>query len=244
MQHEKSKIYITSNGFIGGHLKEYFKNNLTKNIDEADVVINTIGILREEKYTFEDSHINVVKNLIPKVKDKKFIHISALGSKLNHPAVYKHTKAVAENLIKENLADYAILKPSIVMGKGQKLFEDLEKFKNMPIVLVPKMKVAPIHIDDLARFVKIVIEKNLKGEFSLCGNKVVKMKKLFKYIFKTINKNPIILEMPKVFFGLILPILNSFKILTKDEYLMIEDNICKQNDAKKYLGELKDATKI
>jgi len=222
------KIYITSGGFVGNYLKEKFKDQLTDDIEKADIVINTIGILKEDKHTYEDSHINVVKDLIPKVKNKKFIHISALGSRQNHPSGYKHTKAVAENLIKENLKNYAIIKPSIILGEGQKLYEDLEKFKNMPLILAPKMKIQPVNIEKLGELIEDIIQNDLKGEFKLCGDKTVSMKELFKEVFKTYDKNPLIIEMPKAFFGAMLPVLSIAGILSRDEYLMIEDNICEE----------------
>jgi NADH dehydrogenase len=106
------------------------------------------------------------------------------------------------------------------------------------------MKIQPIHIDDLTKFIRLVIKKDLKGEFNLCGEKIITMKELFGYVFDSFNKKPIIIETPKIFFKPILPLLEKMKIITKEEYLMIEDNICSHNDAEKYLGELKNATKI
>jgi NADH dehydrogenase len=225
------KIYVTSNGFVASHIKKYFKKKITDDIYEADVIINTIGILREEKHTFEESHIETLKNLIPICKNKKLIHISALGSKLNHLSKYKHTKAVAEKLIKENLTNYAILKPSIILGKGQKLYDDLKKFQNMPVLLAPKMTVSPLNINKLILKIDEIIKKDLKGEFELCGDRM-QMKDLFKHVFNTFDKNPAIIEMPKIFFGMFLPIFSLLGIMTKDEYLMIEDNICKENNGK------------
>ncbi|GAB6074596.1 SDR family oxidoreductase [Nautilia lithotrophica] len=227
-----NKIYITSDGFVATHLKKAFKKNLTDDIKNADIIINTIGILREDKYSFEESHIEIVKNLIPLCNNKKLIHISALGSKLNHPSKYKHTKALAEKLIEENLKNYAIIKPSIILGDGQKLYEDLKKFKNLPVILAPKMIVSPLHIQELINKIQEIIINDLKGEFEICGNKM-KMKDLFKEVFHSFKKNPIILEMPKTFFGIFLPIFSLLGIMTKDEYLMIEDNICKEENERK-----------
>ena len=225
----ENKIKILGDGFVAGHLKKHYKENLTDSIEKADIVINTVGILKEGKYTYEDSHINFVKNLLPKLKNKKFIHFSALGSQKNHPSRYKHTKALAEEIIKENLDNYAILKPSIILGKGQKLYEDLKRFKNMPLILAPKMKVAPVHIDKIIQKTDEIIKNDLKGEFELCG-KEMSMKELFSDVFKSFGKNPLIIEMPKWYFGIMLPVLNAFGILSKDEYLMIEDNICKKTE--------------
>ncbi len=226
MKNEKL-IYICGNGFVAGHLKNHYKANLTDSVEKSDIVINTVGILKEEKHTFENSHIEYVKKLIPKVKNKKFIHFSALGSRLNHPSSYKHTKAVAENIIKESLENYAILKPSIILGEGQKLYDDLKRFKNIPIILAPKMKVAPVHIKKIIEKTDEIIDKDLKGEFELCGNEI-SMKELFKEVFRSFGKKPAVIEMPKWYFGMMLPVLSSFKILSRDEYLMIEDNVCKK----------------
>ena len=225
-----SKIYITSKGFVSTHLQKAFKDNLVDNIQSADIVINTVGILKQTKYTYEESHVEFVKNLIPKLKNKKLIHFSALGSRLNHPSKYMHTKAVAEKLIKQNLSNYAIIKPSIILGEGQKLYEDLEKFRFMPFLLVPKMKVQPVKIDQLITLVKEIINKDLKGEFNLCGEKVMSMKELFLSVFMTFGKSPYLFEMPKQFFLLAYPLLSLFDIISKDEVLMIEDNICKDKN--------------
>jgi len=168
-----------------------------------------------------------IKKLIPNIKNKKLIHISALGSTKNHPSKYKHTKAMAEEIIKKELVNYVILKPSIILGDGQKLYDDLKYFKNFPIIFAPKMKIQPLNIQKLIVFIDEIIKKDMTGEFELCGEKVITMKELFIKVFDKYNKNPLILEMPKVFFRVMLPLLSLLKIMSKDEYLMIEDNICK-----------------
>ena len=89
------------------------------------------------------------------------------------------------------------------------------------------MKIQPLNIQKLIVFIDEIIKKDMTGEFELCGEKVITMKELFIKVFDKYNKNPLILEMPKVFFRVMLPLLSLLKIMSKDEYLMIEDNICK-----------------
>ena len=96
-------------------------------------------------------------------------------------------------------------------------------------IFTPKMKIAPVKIETIIQKTEEIIQKDLIGEFELCG-KVTTMKELFKEVFKTYGKNPLILEMPKWYFKLMLPILSYFDILTKEEYLMIEDNVCKEKN--------------
>jgi len=223
------KIFVTSDGFLGSYLKKEFKDHLTDDISKADVIINTVGVLNEKKRSFYDSHVQFVKKLT-KHSDKKIIHISALGSQKNHKSAYKHTKALGEEIIKNSFSDYAIIKPSLILGDGQKLYEDLEKFKNMPIILVPKMRVQPIEIEKLAGFIKRAVFEDLKGEFELCGEEIISMKRLFKKVFNSFGKNPIIIEAPKWVFKILLPFLKKAGVMTKEEYDLIDDNICKDKN--------------
>jgi NADH dehydrogenase len=64
----------------------------------------------------------------------------------------------------------------------------------------------------------------------LCGEKVMSMKELFLSVFMTFGKSPYLFEMPKQFFLLAYPLLSLFDIISKDEVLMIEDNICKDKN--------------
>jgi len=223
------KIFVTGDGFVGGELKRHYREYLCEDISKADVVINTVGVLKEGKYTYESSHVEYLKKLVNKVKGKKLIHFSALGARLGHPSRYMDSKARGEEIIKNGLKNYAVLKPSIILGEGQKLYRDLERFKRFPVVFVPKMKVAPVNIEDVLMFCDRVINEDLKGEFELCGS-VVSMRELFGDVFKKMGKSPLILEMPKAFFYVMLPFLSFFDIMGRDEYLMIGDNICKDGN--------------
>ena len=84
-------------------------NTFSTHLKDSDVVINTVGILNEDKNnTFQDIHYNFVRSLLNKSKEHgvwalKFIHLSALNADQNGPSIYLQTKGLPMILLKVNL---------------------------------------------------------------------------------------------------------------------------------------------
>ena len=236
-----------------------FSSNLDNVIEKLkpDFVINLLGILKEEKkkgVTFETVHVEYTEKLVKgsiNAGVKKFLQMSALGVDKNSKSRYFQTKAKAEKIVSESSLDFAIFRPSIILGKEQKLFSDLRYFsKFTPIILAPRGKVQPVHVLDVRdSFIKILEIDTKDKIFELCGNKVVSYKELFEFALKFIDKKRVVLEMPRQFFKIVLPL---FSILpnppmTKDQYYMLEkDNVCsgKYKGVKDILGDVRDPFKI
>jgi len=223
-----------------------------------DIIINLLGILNEEPkkgITFEKVHVEYVRQLVEGAKRsgvKKFIQMSALGADENSKSRYARTKAEGERLVINSGIDYVILRPSIILGKGQKLFEDLKKFSVLtPVILAPKGKVQPVHIDDVVKTVKKAVDDdNLKNEIiELCGTRIVSYKELFEFALSYIGRKRIVIEMPAGFFWFMLPV---FRLLpeppvTEDQlYLLEKDNVCsgKHKTQKDILGQVKVAFRL
>ena len=108
---------------------DFFK----KVISESDFVINLRTIWKEEKnknFLTEIYNFNkIIINEIKKDKRKKYIFFSGIGIKINSQS--KRTNAIAnsEKSIQENLTNYSIIRPSVVIG-----LED--KFMNRIIPLI------------------------------------------------------------------------------------------------------------
>ena len=85
-------------------------NTFSTHLKESDVVINTVGILNEDKNnTFQDIHYNFVRSLLNKSKEhgvSKFIHLSALmPTKMVLVYIFK-PKVLQMILLKVNLLKY------------------------------------------------------------------------------------------------------------------------------------------
>ncbi len=230
--------------------------NVIVNQTKPDMIINCLGILTEEgSQTFEKVHVEYVKKLLQGAKEiglKKFIHISALGADINSKSRYARTKAEGEQIIKDSGIDYNILRPSIILGKGQKLFEDLKKFSKLtPVIFAPEGNVQPVHVLDVVDMIRKGIEdeklKNIVVE--LCGNRIISYKELFEFALSHIGKKRIVIQMPSSFFWFMLPVFRLFPEppITEDQlYLLEKDNVCSGNfpTQKSILGKVRNPFRI
>lgn len=226
--------------------------------EKPDIVINLIGILKEnprQDITFENVHYTITKNLIDSSKSvqlSKFIQMSALGADINSKSRYLKTKAMAEKYLIESNIDYVIFRPSIILGKEQKLFDDLKKYSKIaPFFLAPiDVKLQPVHVLDVADCFKKVVEEDIKNElFELCGSKVINFKELFEFALLYTDVHRPVVGIPKKLFIPLIPffMLLPDPIMTLDQYYMLEkDNICSKRykGVKDLLGKVRDAFMI
>ena len=214
-----------------------FSENLEQLVvsQKPDLIINLLGILTESKgNSFEKVHVEYTKQLVNGALETgfvKFIQMSALGADVNSKSRYAKTKAQAELYVKNSGLEYVIFRPSIIIGREQRLFKDLKRFSKIaPFFLAPKGKVQPVHIYDVVDCFIKVVEENIKNEtFELCGSMVVSYKKLFEFALSFTGVKKPVIEMPVGFFFLLLPF---FSVLpeppfTKDQlYMLQKDNVC------------------
>jgi len=219
-----------------------FTENLDRLVLEykPDTVINLLGILTEipeKNITFEKVHFEYTKKLVDGAKKanvKKFVQMSALGADINAKSRYQKTKALAEKYLKESGVNYVIFRPSIIIGRGQKLFEDFKKLsKFSPFFIAPKGKVQPVHILDVVDcFEKTVFEDINNKTLELCGDKIISYKELFEFALKVVNIKRPVFEVNRAFLLPIALIGTVFgKPLTYDQWLMLEkDNVCSRKN--------------
>ena len=217
-----------------------------------DIVINLIGILTEtSNQTFEKVHFEITKNLVDASKAvgvKKFIQMSALGADVNSKSRYLKTKAMAEEYIIKSGLNYVIFRPSIIIGREQKLFEDFRFYSKItPIFMAPyDAKVQPVSVLDVADCFEKATISDIKNEiFELCGNEVIDYVELFKFALDFTGVKRVVMPVPKKTFKLLLPVFSLMPkpIMTLDQYYMLEkDNVCsgRYKGVKDLLGFVRD----
>ncbi|NPA54153.1 MAG: complex I NDUFA9 subunit family protein [Aquificae bacterium] len=234
-----------------------FNENLYSLVKETkpDVIINLLGILTENKEnTYEKVHVEYTKQLVNGAMEVgfiKFLQMSALGADKNSKSRYAKTKAIAEEYVINSGLNYIIYRPSIILGREQKLFSDLKKFSKIaPFFLAPKGKVQPVHILDVKdAFIK-GLDKDLKNKiYELCGPKIISYKELFKFALKTVGIKKPVIEVPVSVFYILQPFFSLFPEppITKDQlYLLEKDNVCLKGNGgiKELLGVYRDPFRI
>ena len=149
------------------HVRAYTasSNTLTRALEGMDVVVNLVGILHETRRdTFVAVHEEFVRTLLVIIRQleiKHYIHISAIGATPGAPSYYLRSKSKAEQLTRDEIERYTIIRPSIVFGEQDKsinMFAGL--VDKLPLIFVPCgiAKAQPVYVKDLARLIALAMD--------------------------------------------------------------------------------------
>lgn len=131
-------------------------------LTDVDAVVNAVGVLRDHsRQPMQAIHARAPEALFESCARqgvRRVIHVSALGIEGN-PTLYARTKLAAEAALLERVQagrlDGAVLRPSIVFGRGgdsSKLFTALAR---LPLLCLPapviQARVQPVAVGDLAQ---------------------------------------------------------------------------------------------
>ncbi|HRK17770.1 MAG TPA: complex I NDUFA9 subunit family protein, partial [Hyphomicrobiaceae bacterium] len=125
--------------------------------DGADTVVNLVAILHKSgAQTFEKLHIDGARAVAKAAKAagvSRLIHISAIGADRTSPGAYGRTKAEGEAAVLAEFPDAIILRPSLVFGPEDQLFNRFAAMARiapvMPLV-GGNTKFQPVYVGDLA----------------------------------------------------------------------------------------------
>ena len=207
--HQKSYIIKTqaNAGYIDIVESNIFEENKIRNLfQKADVCINLIGILFEEKKgnTFKNIH-TIFPSLLAKLSKeynlKHFIHLSALGINDAIDSDYAKSKLEGENEVLKNFPLATILRPSIVYSVDDNFTTSfmtlLNRLPMFPLYYGGKTKFAPIHCSDLTDTIHYVVTKNVYSKIIECvGPEIMSFHDILKRLLKLIEKKRILLPMP------------------------------------------------
>jgi len=182
------------------------KQQIETFIGDSNICINLIGILYEKgENTFQKIHTDFVSNLADVIKNKSsvkhFIHFSSLGVKNGTESKYLESKYQAEELIKDNLENYIIIKPSVVYGGGENDFTNMfaKLAKLFPIIPLANsnVKFQPVYVGDIAKGIEKIIDEDIKKEIlEFIGDEVFTLEELVKIISNEIRAKNIIIPIP------------------------------------------------
>ena len=191
---------IESNIFEEKKLRDAFK--------QADICINLIGILYEQKKgnTFKNVH-KVFPSLLAKLSKeyalKHFIHLSALGINEADDSNYAKSKLEGENEILKNFPLATILRPSVVYSVDDNFTTNfmtlLNRLPAFPLYYQGNTKFAPIHCSDLTDTIYHVISNNIYSKIIECvGPETITLKNILIKLMSHLGKKRILFPMPLV----------------------------------------------
>lgn len=215
---------------------------LERGLAGCDTVIHLVGIIREQPgrhSTFERIHTQGTVNVLEAAAAagvRRYLHMSALGSRAGARARYHRSKWAAEEAVRAGAIAWTIFRPSIIYGRGDEFVNLLAgmvgRFPVVPVIGSGQQRLQPVPVEHVAEaFARAVdLPATAKHAYEVGGPEAVTMVRLLALIGQALDRPRVRkLHVP---LGLVRPVtrvlhrLPGFP-LTPDQLLMLEeDNVC------------------
>ena len=246
---KEEKLKLLPKGVIP--LKTDFSFNSLKEIFSQvrpKFFINLVGILYERRRgDFYRVHHQLTKTFVELCKEykvEKILHMSALGTQEGAPSNYHRSKLLGEREVINSGLRHTIFRPSLILGYGQRLFYDVEKYgKLFHLFLVPnsgKFLFQPVDVRDVVfAFISSLNKEDTDGKIlCLCGRDRVTFKELLRDTLRLLGIRALIIPFPKwalYYLGFLVERLIYPPPFTPDQMLMMsKDNVCEENHLKMF----------
>lgn len=213
--------------------------SLKKVATGVDTVIHLVGIIVEKKgATFETIHAQGTRALVDACKEagvRRFIYISALGTRENARSRYHITKLKAEQAVINSGMEYVILRPSIMYGEGGEFITLLSKVvRQAPVIPIidGSSKVQPIYVGNTVDcMIKSLNEPRTTNRiFEIAGPEQITYNELFHILMEVLNIKKPAVEIPVWLMWPVAYVLERVMeeppITTQQLIMLQEDNIC------------------
>ena len=173
---------------------------------QVDAVIHLVGIISEVgDQTFENVHTRGTQNIVTaaqRVGVKRFVHMSALGTRPNAVSRYHKSKWAAEEIVRASGLDWTLFRPSIIYGPGDgfvNLFARMSRYSPaLPLIGGGHTKFQPIPVESVAQcFVKALTEPRSVGQtYDLCGEETLTLKQIIELILAATHRRRLKFPLP------------------------------------------------
>jgi len=208
----------------------------------CDAVINLVGIIREfpdRSVTFSRLHVEATANMLAGAQQngiKRYLQMSALGSRPGAVSGYHKSKYQAEELVVASGLDYTIFRPSLIFGPEDAFVNMLagfiRNFSIVPVIGDGKYRLQPIAADDVASCFALALEKpeTIGNSYTLCGRDRFSYLELVDKVAKVLGRYFVIkMKNPLILMKFVTPLLERFPFypVTSDQITMLlEESIC------------------
>lgn len=156
-QHDASSDRLIT---VAGTLSD--REALRQAAEQSQAVIHLVGIIIQRRLkgqTFNRIHVLGTRNVLEAARQsgvKRFVHMSALGTRPDAIAIYHRTKWQAEEQVRESGLDWTLFRPSLIHGPDG---EFMRLIKRLVCGLVPPVipyfgsgsaRLQPVSVEDVA----------------------------------------------------------------------------------------------
>jgi uncharacterized protein YbjT (DUF2867 family) len=204
----------------------------------CDTVVHLVGIIRESRasgVTFDRVHVQGTTAAVAaaaRTGVRRFLHMSALGTRAGARSRYHQTKWLAEEAVRGSGMAWTIFRPSVIYGVGDGFISLLARMvRRLPVVPVlgdGRQRLQPVPVEHVATgFARAVsTDFSAKQTYTVAGADVVTMHELLDLIGAALHRRVRTAHVP---LGLMRPTARAFHRLpsfpvTPDQLLMLEED--------------------
>jgi NADH dehydrogenase len=182
---------------------------VTAALMHAYAAVNLVGILTQGgSQRFDDIHTEGaarIARIATALDVARLVHVSALGASTESSSRYSRTKAKGEALVRDAFPQATIVRPSVVFGPEDDLFNKFAWLARiapvLPLIGGGKTRFQPVFVGDVAQAVaRILDEPGAAGNsYEFGGPEVLTLKDILKLTLKETHRKRILVPVP---FGL------------------------------------------
>lgn len=218
------------------------RQGLEEGLAGCDAVIHLVGIIREQRaagVTFERVHTEGTTNVLEAAAGagiRRFLHMSALGTRAGAASRYHRSKWLAEEAVRASGLEWTIFRPSIIYGRGDgfvtMLASMVRRMPAVPVIGSGRQRLQPVPVEQVATgFARgLELPSSIKQIYEVGGPAPVTMLELLDLIGRALGRRRVLkIHVPV---GMMTPLARALHPLpgfpvTPDQLLMLgEDSVC------------------
>lgn len=214
--------------YIKGDVRNY--DDVEKAIEDYDVIIHAVDVLKEDEEKHEDLSLNGIKNIVKAIKksgkSKKLIYFSAINADKGKTDYFRYKRLAEDNvdLLKNNGLS---IRPSTMYGDGDSFTKMLVDLTKQKIPFLPKSgNMAPVYINDVITVLKNSMDRY--GIIDVCSKENITFAGMFNTIREKLGLKPV-KEVSSLIFKPFIGSLQKRGLLTKEQFYMLQLDYYKEN---------------
>lgn len=192
---------------FGGKVKafplDFDEAGMTRNLQGVDVLVNTYWVRFDKGDNTQPRAVENTRKLVNAAKAagvKRIVHISIANPSADSPLPYYWGKAANEKAVMESGLSYAILRPTVLVGKEDILINNIAfLLRRLPIFFIPgdgSYGIQPVYVEDLADLAVEGIYRNDNYVTDAVGPDCYSFKDLVKMIGRKIGAERPVISLP------------------------------------------------
>lgn len=170
----------------------------------ASAVVNLVAVLNGTgRQTFEALHVEAAARVarIAREEDAEtFLHVSAIGADPKGGSQYSRTKGRGETGVAEAFPGAAILRPSLIFGPEDALFNRFASMTRMSPVLPifgGATRFQPVYVDNVAEAAEQILTGAAPaGIYELGGPDVETLAQMMQRMLRVIRRRRLVIDLP------------------------------------------------